>query len=371
VTLIADERSEFDALTRHLVLASGLKHERRSTWTTDAGASTLVDGGTALTAIATSIEDSPDHIARVLARSAGGGLVLATWRFNEVSCRIFAASPAEASGLLHELRRQLPRIDATARGKVAVHFWGLDEFGGNRRVTRWIAAPTWSEIRGNYRSTTRADLDALMALRPDISSGKLVLWHGPAGTGKTWALRALVRQWDGWAQAHYILDPAAFFTQTANHMLSVILGHEREENQPADATDGESTAGTTWRLIVVEDVGELLGKDARLQTGQGLARLLNLCDGLIGQGRPVLVLLTSNEEIGSLHPAVTRRGRCIANIAFDRLSADESSAWLRDHAMEPQAAIGNASLLADLFAAEQVATSTRDAGRGFLAPAGG
>lgn len=100
VTLIADERSEFDALTRHLVLASGLKHERRSTWTTDAGASTLVDGGTALTAIATSIEDSPDHIARVLARSAGGGLVLATWRFNEVSCRIFAASPADASGLL-------------------------------------------------------------------------------------------------------------------------------------------------------------------------------------------------------------------------------------------------------------------------------
>jgi ATP-dependent 26S proteasome regulatory subunit len=59
-----------------------------------------------------------------------------------------------------------------------------------------------------------------------------------------------------------------------------------------------------------------------------LSRFLNVVDGLIGQGLRILVLVTTNEQIESLHPAVARPGRCAANIEFDPLSEAEARAWL-------------------------------------------
>ena len=42
-----------------------------------------------------------------------------------------------------------------------------------------------------------------------------------------------------------------------------------------------------WRLLVLEDAGELMAASARAEVGQGLSRLLNLTDGLLGQGVPL------------------------------------------------------------------------------------
>lgn len=42
-------------------------------------------------------------------------------------------------------------------------------------------------------------------------------------------------------------------------------------------------------------------------------------DGLIGQGFNLLVLVTTNEPVGKLHPAVVRQGRCLAEIEFGPL----------------------------------------------------
>ena len=60
----------------------------------------------------------------------------------------------------------------------------------------------------------------------------------------------------------------------------------------------------------------------------GLGRLLNLTDGLLGQGRHILVCLTTNLAPGSLDPAVTRPGRCMAVIGVGRLTGAEAAQWL-------------------------------------------
>src|SRR5262245_40411635 len=103
-----------------------------------------------------------------------------------------------------------------------------------------------------------------------------------------------------------------------------------------------------WRLLVMEDTGELLSADARERTGQGLSRFLNVVDGLIGQGLRVIVLVTTNEAIKKLHPAVARPGRCAANVMFDSLSDEEGAAWLASRGLDEEA--GGARTLASLYA---------------------
>lgn len=84
-------------------------------------------------------------------------------------------------------------------------------------------------------------------------------------------------------------------------------------------------------MVVLEDAGELLSVDAHERTGQALSRLLNVSDGLLGQGTNVIVLVTTNEPLRSLHPAVTRPGRCWRTIEFEPLSVDEANGWLAAH----------------------------------------
>ena len=104
-----------------------------------------------------------------------------------------------------------------------------------------------------------------------------------------------------------------------------------------------------WRLLILEDCDELIRADAKDRAGQALARLLNASDGLIGQGLRVLVALTTNEPLAALHPAVTRPGRCLAEIFVGPLSHSEASAWLaaRGHA---GAAAPAGATLAELYA---------------------
>src|SRR5689334_1892656 len=83
-----------------------------------------------------------------------------------------------------------------------------------------------------------------------------------------------------------------------------------------------------WRLLMLEDCDELISGEAKAITGQSLSRLLNLTDGLLGQGRNALIAITTNEDLASLHPAVVRPGRCLASIEVGRLPYAEAVSWL-------------------------------------------
>jgi hypothetical protein len=76
---------------------------------------------------------------------------------------------------------------------------------------------------------------------------------------------------------------------------------------------------------LLEDAESLLQKGSG---SKGLAKLLNLADGLLGQGLRCLFLITTNEPIASMHPALLRPGRCLANIEFTALSAARAAELL-------------------------------------------
>ena len=252
---------------------------------------------------------------------------------------------------LEELRAKLPAADPSATREVFVNFWTYGPHGPEV-ASRMIAVPSWADIEGNYAGSTRAKLDAIMRGFQPAHGGQLLLWHGRPGTGKTFALRALAWEWRQWCQLHYVVDPEAFFGDHADYMMNVLL-HEPHPDELYDvgfeAVEMEAEdAKKPWRVLLLEDTGELLMADAKERTGQGLSRLLNVVDGLIGQGLRVLVLVTTNEEVRKLHPAVARPGRCAANVDFVPLSAEEATDWLARHEVEEPADHG--MLLASLYA---------------------
>jgi len=46
----------------------------------------------------------------------------------------------------------------------------------------------------------------MRSFRPG-QGGRLLLWTGPPGTGKTYALRTLAWEWRRWCSFHYVTDP--------------------------------------------------------------------------------------------------------------------------------------------------------------------
>lgn len=203
---------------------------------------------------------------------------------------------------------------------VKVGFWSLTAQGPQVRE-RQIQVPTWPTIEDNYSGDVSQELAWLMdPSNVKGGSGKLILWYGPPGTGKTWAIRAMMDNWKKDYNFQYIIDPENFFGSSTSYMMDVIMN--------SNHNDYSGKMKKRWNLVILEDTGELLSADAKNRAGQGLSRLLNVVDGLIGQGINTTFLITTNEELDSLHPAVVRPGRCISKINFDRLNALEGSKWL-------------------------------------------
>jgi hypothetical protein len=192
-------------------------------------------------------------------------LALVTLQGETAHCRMAGAERAIIVDIERWLHDRFPATQTTECREIPVRFWSCGAHGASS-VSRTIAVPGYEEIRDNYPLAARERLGQLLGphFRP-AEGGQLILWHGSPGTGKTYALRALGWEWRGWCELHYVVDPEVFFGQRADYMLDVVLD---EDVFPFD-DEGEKKRERKWRLLVLEDTGELLAADSCGADGAG------------------------------------------------------------------------------------------------------
>ncbi len=175
---------------------------------------------------------------------------------------------------------------------------------------------TWDAVADHYAPGTREALGRLVALSADEiheAGGRIVVLHGQPGTGKSWAVRALLSAWKSWAEGVIILDPERF------------LGDPHYFLQLSEAGSGRST-----RVLVLEDADEVVERQGTRP--MGLARMLNMADGIVGSLQDSILLVTTNAPPARLDQALLRPGRCLATIGFDVLDPLTANGLLGDDA---------------------------------------
>lgn len=251
----------------------------------------------------------------------------------ELNIAVYSNSEDAAKRYILHIAGKFEHSEHTKKEEIEVNFWSYNGKNGTA-TSRDLRADDWENIAENYSKDTRENFESLLE-NFLTRNGKLIVFAGPPGVGKTTLIRALVKKWDKEVACQYIIDPETFFNGPPNYMMDLILNNNSDYVAPWEEDlflDEEKD--NRKRLLVLEDCGELITSRAKLDIGQGLSRFMNVVDGMIGQGLDLAVLLTTNEKIENFHEAVVREGRINTMIDFEKFSIDESRNWLESHGVE-------------------------------------
>lgn len=245
-----------------------------------------------------------------------GDEALLAYDDDESSLTILARTRAAAEQAAKQFLSHFPPVKVEASETEAVFDFTFRTSQGTSRYIKRITTGRWADIRGNYPATCAERLDGIAQMKTGPNSGRLCLLRGPTGTGKTYFLLSLAREWREWAAFSYVMDPERFFGDPAYMMEAVLRAGPHEDDDPR------------WRVLVMEDVDEFIHST---KSNGGVSRLLNLAEGLIGSGTRLLLFMTTNEEHGKVHPAVARKGRTFADVQFRLFGEVEAQKWLTAH----------------------------------------
>lgn len=168
--------------------------------------------------------------------------------------------------------------------------------------------------RGNYEPDV---VEAFDFVQKDIvsahPSGRLTVFSGPPGTGKTHMVRSLLKKG---AVDFVLIDPSSIDQLQGPQLLPVLLDHKNNVGKPL--------------VLVLEDGDKAIESRKKESSNVGLVTsLLNLSDGILGSVVDIRILVTSNLPETSIDPAAMRDGRLSKHIVVGPLQRDTATGVLR------------------------------------------
>src|ERR1700747_1894605 len=146
---------------------------------------------------------------------------LSLWsQSGKINIKVAGATHQDATKTVLDLHQHFLERPKEDEGMLSMTFWNMSGHGPHS-LERRLSSHKWEDISQNYTSKVAHELQTLVELSSfSEENGKLMLFHGQPGTGKTHVLRALVESWKSWATAEYIVDPEQFFSDSS-YMMKV------------------------------------------------------------------------------------------------------------------------------------------------------
>jgi len=189
----------------------------------------------------------------------------------------------------------------------------------------------------NYAPEVASQIrDVLSWVASSDPFGRIVIFAGPPGTGKSFAVRALVTETEN---VEWVIVPSHLVSRLAGpDMVQVLL----EERGAAEGPLG----------LIVEDADSLLRERLAGNDENVVSQLLNLGEGLTGDLANIRIILTTNVARLQIDKALLRKGRLYKFVQFNALAPERAAALFktltgRDHEFRDPIALSDVYGLAN------------------------
>jgi len=227
----------------------------------------------------------------------------------QIRADLYTTDRAFAKRFQTWFRQWIPRPQVRAKKGAVVYVVGQGPQGYKLTNVGFDGEPL---IRENYTPEFLQAYDRIcMDLRAAKPSGRISIMHGPPGTGKTYAVRALLQDVE---DVTFILTPPAMVPGlTTPGLIDMLVSLRRRKKT---------------LVLLIEDADEILA--ARDEGNMSaISAVLNLSDGIIGALLDLRIVATTNAKKVELDPAVKRAGRLSAIAEVGALSQEGAEAVYR------------------------------------------
>ena len=137
-----------------------------------------------------------------------------------------------------------------------------------------------------------------------MKNNKLVLFHGPPGTGKTNYIKYLLNHK---SNSKKIYIPPVYVQSIADPGFFPIIKKEKHS------------------LLIIEDAEKVLVNREHSADSNVISTLLNLCDGIMADVLNFKIIATFNTDEDKIDEALKRKGRMFLKYSFGPLSEAKTS----------------------------------------------